>query len=310
MSASVPSVRRGGGLTAGGSTLRPTRALACLIACLASALLASMLISPQPAAAETVLIKGPYALRNAATGKCIDIPGRYKGTLDGPVNQYTCNDTELDNQRFSLLEQDGNHNGHQRYLIRNVYDNLCLDLPGFGTVPATTRITEYTCRPSGDNQIFYTVQTSAGWRFVHEATGLCLDVSGASDKSNNVPLTLYYCASNADHDWIIRTPIMKKVVKWFPAGCGTSGGASAVWGPMAATPAIRLKGSFFPYGVAVIWNRVYHAAALWNVWSTSTASRSVLGSPGYYQGYSWAVDSTASKGRACVEVKGFTAVYP
>src|SRR3954451_6813678 len=123
MSASVPSVRRGGGLTAGGATLRPTRALACLIACLASALLASMLISPQPAAAETVLIKGPYALRNAATGKCIDIPGRYKGTLDGPVNQYTCNDTELDNQRFSLLEQDGNHNGHQRYLIRNVYDN-------------------------------------------------------------------------------------------------------------------------------------------------------------------------------------------
>ena len=63
-----------------------------------------------PASADAALVYGPYGIHNVRTGKCVDIPG-YRpsdATLDGAVQQYSCNDTDLDNQRFERIVGGGN----------------------------------------------------------------------------------------------------------------------------------------------------------------------------------------------------------
>ncbi|WP_406503670.1 RICIN domain-containing protein [Streptomyces sp. NBC_00212] len=72
---------------------------------------------------------GLYLVKNVVTGKCIDIPGYGAGTVNGPVNEYTCNGSSGDNQLFYWDYVGDSSNGYPLYNLRNVKDNLCLDVP-------------------------------------------------------------------------------------------------------------------------------------------------------------------------------------
>ncbi|MFI6056038.1 RICIN domain-containing protein [Streptomyces violascens] len=148
---------------------------------------------------------GPYLVKNVVTGKCIDIPGYGAGTVNGPVNEYTCNGTSGDNQLFYWDYVGNSSNGYPLYSLRNVKDNLCLDVPNYGSVNAGTKVSEYYCNETtGDNQLYGQVARSDGsfW-LVNLASGLCLDVDGVRTGGDNARLTLYYCSGNDDHHWTI-----------------------------------------------------------------------------------------------------------
>lgn len=148
---------------------------------------------------------GPYLVKNVVTGKCIDIPGYGAGTVNGPVNEYTCNGTSGDNQLFYWDYLGQSANDYPLYSLRNVKDNLCLDVPNYGSVSAGTKVSEYYCNETtGDNQIYGQVLRSDGsfW-LVNLASGLCLDVDGVRTGGDNARLTLYYCSDNDDHHWTI-----------------------------------------------------------------------------------------------------------
>lgn len=154
-----------------------------------------------PAPAEILSPIGPTTIRNLYTGRCIDLPGFGPGVANGPVNQYTCNSSSADNQIFVL---DDLNIGDGLYYIRNVKDNLCLDVPGFGSVPAGTLVSEYFCNHTlNDNQLFIATRRADGGRWLYNiASGLCLDVAGVRTGGNDARLTLFNCNDNDDHSWI------------------------------------------------------------------------------------------------------------
>lgn len=142
---------------------------------------------------------GPFNIYNLVTGKCVDIPGYGNGTVDGPVNEYTCDFTSGDNQRFYLDWYDS-----YRFTIRNATDGLCVDVPYYDAVGATTTVTEYYCRPGdGDNQLYrLSDRTGDGdYWIINDKSGLCLDVDGVRTGGNDARLTLYTCSDSDDHIW-------------------------------------------------------------------------------------------------------------
>jgi hypothetical protein len=175
---------------------------------LASALLLGLLASLTWTSSQPALAATPTAaavnLYNVETQRCADVPGFANGRLNGPVLQYRCNYTSQDNQRFLLLPN-GSHEGFPVYLFRNAKDGLCLDLPDFGAVPARTRVSEYHCRPSGDNQSFFAQPVGDGsflYRHV-KSPSLCLDVEFLRARADDVHLMLWPCSpAQDDHLWV------------------------------------------------------------------------------------------------------------
>ncbi|TWP50305.1 RICIN domain-containing protein [Lentzea tibetensis] len=153
---------------------------------------------------------GPWLMQNARTGKCIDLPGYGAGTIDGPVNQYTCRPYG-DNQMWQLAYKP-NEGSNAVVALYNTADNLCLDLPYYGSVAPGTRVTEYTCAGPEDNQYFVVVKRSGGgsipegYWFVHQKSRLCLDVDGFGTGGDDAPLTLWHCSDADDHIWNNRAP--------------------------------------------------------------------------------------------------------
>ena len=153
---------------------------------------------------------------NATSGKCADLPGYGAPPLGAPVTQYTCNNTSADNQLWYAVPTRV-VDGHQLYELQNAKGGLCLDLPGYGSEPAETPVSVYTCNsiPDNDNQEWdLRPVNAAGNRFlvVNYKDGLCLDVSGwasdGTDLANDTMLTVYGCYDNAwadngydDHIW-------------------------------------------------------------------------------------------------------------
>ena len=158
----------------------------------------------QPAFAATPPAVNLY---NVETQRCADLPGFGSGRTDGPVLQYRCNYSDQDNQRFRLLPN-GSFQGLPVYLFQNTKDRRCLDLPAFGAVPARTRVSEYPCRPNGDNQSFF-AQPAGNGAFLYrhvKSPGLCLDVEFFRARTDDVRLTLWPCnATNDDHLWVPAT---------------------------------------------------------------------------------------------------------
>jgi GH24 family phage-related lysozyme (muramidase) len=163
-------------------------------------------------------LDGIFAIQNKKTGRCADLPGFGPGRPDTPVNQYTCNFTTADNQRWRFVPrgrtQGSTGTWYNRYQIVNAKDGLCLDAPGYGDNSPGALVSEYTCRGTGDagtgdNQRWYTVVRTAtdgrtGVWIVNRASRLCLDVQGLS-ADNDARLTLARCsdASAEDHYWRI-----------------------------------------------------------------------------------------------------------
>lgn len=169
------------------------------ICCFALAVGASLAgtVASGPAAAATRVVN----LYNVATHKCVDIPGYDRGGVDGPVNQYTCDYTAVDNQRFYLVPA-GLIGNHRIYLIKNKTDGLCLDLPDHGYVPAGTLVSEYHCNSQGDNQRWYFKSVAPGtYQIINLQSGLCLDVMGERTGGNDSRLTVARCELQDDHFW-------------------------------------------------------------------------------------------------------------
>ncbi|MGI5404616.1 RICIN domain-containing protein [Streptomyces sp. CA-135486] len=146
-------------------------------------------------------------IKNWKNQTCVDIPAFGKGVQDGPVNQSTCNSTAEDNQLWNLeaASSGSGPGGAKLYVIRNVKDGQCLDLPYYGGTGATTRITEYPCnRTTGDNQLWWLQKRANNtyWIRNHASSDLCLDVAGSNDRRRDVRLTLFYCSDTDDQNWL------------------------------------------------------------------------------------------------------------
>ncbi|MEU0964248.1 RICIN domain-containing protein [Streptomyces sp. NPDC005917] len=150
-------------------------------------------------------------LRNTTTKKCADIPGYDKGSNGGPVREYTCNETTADNQRWNLEVRypKGGPGSAALFQIRNVKDQLCMDMPDYGSAPLSTPITEYTCDGTkADNQLWWIDKQPSGdyWIRNFASDNLCLDVAGYSTGGNDTNLTLYHCSNTDDQEWRIVRP--------------------------------------------------------------------------------------------------------
>ncbi|OLT19605.1 hypothetical protein BJF79_47695 [Actinomadura sp. CNU-125] len=146
-------------------------------------------------------------LHNVMTGLCADVPGFGKGKVDGPVEQFACDGSAKDNQRWDLVvnQKGAGPDGADLFTIRNAKDGLCMDLPGYGPPAKTAKVTEWRCNPGGgDNQMWYLDRKKPGrfWIRNQSSGGLCLDVAGVNGAGGPAAdLTVYPCAMTGDHLW-------------------------------------------------------------------------------------------------------------
>jgi hypothetical protein len=143
-------------------------------------------------------------LKNAASGLCADVPGYGRGATDGPVAQYFCALGDADNQVWSLgvMRDMKGPGGTALFTIRNTKDDYCMDLPGYSGVGSGTKVTEYYCRPKGDNQLWYRSHTS-GKRYRirnYSSHGLCLGPTGRSH-ARDKQLEIHKCGSGDEWSW-------------------------------------------------------------------------------------------------------------
>ncbi|WP_406438207.1 RICIN domain-containing protein [Streptomyces sp. NBC_00631] len=150
-------------------------------------------------------------LRNTTTKKCADVPGYGNGTSNGPVREYTCDETTNDNQLWNLEVRyaKGGPGSAALFQIRNAKDQLCMDLPNYGSAKLSSPITEYKCDGTkADNQLWWIDKQPSGayWIRNFASDNLCLDVAGFSTGGNDTNLTLYYCSNTDDQEWQIVHP--------------------------------------------------------------------------------------------------------
>ncbi|MER7837369.1 RICIN domain-containing protein, partial [Streptomyces sp. NPDC096040] len=162
-------------------------------------------------APKAVVPANNVLLLNTTTKKCADIPGYEKGTSGGPVREYTCNETTADNQRWNLEVRyaKGGPGSAALFQIRNVKDQLCMDLPNYGSAALSSPITEYKCDGTkADNQLWWIDKQPSGayWIRNFASDNLCLDVAGYSTGGNDTNLTLYHCSNTDDQEWKIVRP--------------------------------------------------------------------------------------------------------
>jgi serine/threonine protein kinase len=157
--------------------------------------------APNPAPTATRPIIDRYLI-NVVTDLCADLPGTGDGGgLDAPVIHYQCINSAPDNQKWDLVYR--TTLGNDYYWIRNRSSGLCMDLPGFGAVPAGTDVSQYACGDN-DNQHWYLVWRHRGYWIINRNTGLCLDVAGSPPAWPRLgyPLKIWYCSDFDDHEWV------------------------------------------------------------------------------------------------------------
>jgi Ricin-type beta-trefoil lectin domain-like len=141
-------------------------------------------------------------LRNVVTGLCADLSGGTGAGLDAPVIHHQCIVAAGDSQKWDLVYRTTADN-NDYYWIKNRGTGLCMDLPGFGPVPASTEVRQYTCGDN-DNQHWSRVWRGSGYWVINRNTGLCLDVAGSPPAwpRQDYPLTIWECSDSDDHGWL------------------------------------------------------------------------------------------------------------
>lgn len=134
------------------------------------------------------------------------------------VWQDTCwTSQSQDNQVWGMMATRSDASGNPLFVLVNVKSQLCMDIPGYGTVSAGAPVSLYACasNSANDNQEWYKKSIEgAEYLIVNEKNpNLCLDVSGSSsdgsDSANRAPLTVYTCVVNGgydDHSWWFDNP--------------------------------------------------------------------------------------------------------
>lgn len=142
---------------------------------------------------------GSVLLKNATTGLCADVPNYGNGKIDGPVNQYPCDGTTADNQLWNLevAQAKGGPQGASLFLIKNSKDKFCMDLPYYGAAASGTNVTEYYCRASSDNQLWWLDPRSDGsyWIRSYSSNNLCLGLEGGASAGNDAHLEIGGCGT-------------------------------------------------------------------------------------------------------------------
>lgn len=144
-------------------------------------------------------------IKNASTGQCVDIGGYGKGQINNAVNQYPCNGTTGDNQLWNLdiVDQDGGPQNAPLFLIRNSKDGLCLDLGYYNARSEGTKVAQFHCNASGDNQLWWLDPRGDGTNWIRNAVSkdLCLRPTGGASAGNDARLEIAPCGYG-DH-WIV-----------------------------------------------------------------------------------------------------------
>ncbi|PSM43740.1 hydrogenase expression protein [Streptomyces dioscori] len=161
---------------------------------------------PKPVVPATDIL-----LRNTATKRCADIPGKGKGKKDGRVQQFTCDESADDNQLWDLEVRYPKlaPGGTALFQIRNVKDQFCMDLPGVGPQPIHAAISEADCvGTTDDNQLWWVDKQDSGayWIRNFASNHMCLEVGGNRDSTDEVRLLLFTCTNTDDQEWQIISP--------------------------------------------------------------------------------------------------------
>ncbi|MEU3241160.1 RICIN domain-containing protein, partial [Streptomyces anthocyanicus] len=148
-------------------------------------------------------------LRNATTHMCADIPGRDKGKINGIVQQANCHE-EGDNEFWNLevKYENGGPNGAKLFQIRNVTDQLCMDLGEYGARPEGTGVAEFHCNGTkADNQLWWIDKQASGdyWIRNFASAHKCLNVKGQNG-GTETPLNIATCTNTDDQEWEIIHP--------------------------------------------------------------------------------------------------------
>ena len=88
-----------------------------------------------------------------------------------------------------------------RVLLKNKKYGFCLDLPGEGSVGVDTRVQDYDCKPTGDNQDFTLDLASKGtgtaganlYLIRNVSSNLCLDLPNYRHRPATTPVSVYHC---------------------------------------------------------------------------------------------------------------------
>ncbi|MFD6287596.1 RICIN domain-containing protein [Streptomyces sp. NPDC060205] len=160
---------------------------------------------------ESVVPANNVLLRNTATKRCADIPGKGKGKKDGRVQQYTCDESVDDNQRWNLEERYPKlgPGGSVLFQIRNVKDQLCMDLPGSGAQSIHAAISESDCvGTTADNQLWWIDKQKSGayWIRNYASNNKCLEVAGNQSDADETRLLIFHCTTTDDQEWQIIQP--------------------------------------------------------------------------------------------------------
>ncbi|MEW2221020.1 RICIN domain-containing protein [Streptomyces sp. NPDC006990] len=148
-------------------------------------------------------------IRNVMTGQCVDISGFGKGKSGGKLMQFPCaRDRSADNQvwDFVVKQKGKGPGGRNLYVIKNVKDDLCLDLPGEGAVPGATGVVQYKCvKNADDNQRWWLQGRGNGkyWIRNYKSRNMCLDVWGKTFGAGKdaARLGVANCYPKDDHEW-------------------------------------------------------------------------------------------------------------
>ncbi|CAL9501432.1 hypothetical protein SUDANB140_03454 [Streptomyces sp. enrichment culture] len=150
-------------------------------------------------------------LRNTTSHMCAELPGREKGTIDGPVQQAVCDDTDGDNQIWNLEVKfkNGGPGGAALFQIRNIKDRFCMDLPDHGAQPVQAPVTEFHCDGTkADNQLWWVDKQESGayWIRNFASNNKCLNVDGKNGGQLFSKLTIHDCTNIDDQEWEIIHP--------------------------------------------------------------------------------------------------------
>ncbi len=116
-----------------------------------------------------------------------------------------CAKASTDNQEWAFVPFRVGAENRQVYQIRNIDDNLCMDVPGNGVVAAGTAVSELGCSTT-DNQGFWLEQklVAGGLEYYwirNTPSGLCLEVTAGG--GSGARLKLAKCTSGDDHEWAL-----------------------------------------------------------------------------------------------------------
>ncbi|WP_330334571.1 RICIN domain-containing protein [Streptomyces sp. NBC_00536] len=165
--------------------------------------------SAAPAAPAPVVPAEKVLLRNAATRMCADLPGVDKGRINVAVQQSGCVGTEADNQLWNLEVKypDLGPGGTPLFQIRNVKDQLCMDLGEYGGRPVGTGIGEFTCDgTTADNQLWWIAVQESGdyWIRNYASNNKCLNVKGGAAVDDRLDIS--DCTNTGNQEWKIVHP--------------------------------------------------------------------------------------------------------